>query len=85
MSINKQGEGELHINVIEGNMNDVDGVVGYNPGKDNQKGYFTGLIDISMANFLGTGRKIEAYWEKKDLKTQQLRLLHGITSSPPPG
>lgn len=74
--INSNGEGELVINVDEGNMNNFDGVVGYNPGQTNQKGYFTGLIDITLANFMGTGRRIEAYWEKKTQKTQQLRFRY---------
>ncbi len=73
LMLNEAGQGELILRVVEGNMNHFDGVIGYNPSRINEKGYFTGLIDISLSNFLGTGRKIEAYWEKKDIKTQQLK------------
>ena len=74
--INSEGNGELLIKVVEGNMNKIDGVLGYNPGTELKKGFFTGLIDISLANVLGSGRKIETYWEKKDLKTQQLKFRY---------
>ncbi|MEE4311102.1 MAG: BamA/TamA family outer membrane protein [candidate division KSB1 bacterium] len=74
--INEKGETELIIRLTEGSMNDVDGVIGYNPGTNDRKGYFTGLIDVSLANFLGTGRKIDTYWEKKDQETQQLRFRY---------
>ncbi len=75
--LNSQGKGELLINVEEGNMNNVDGVVGYNPPNQNlEKGYFTGLIDISLANLMGTGRQIDAFWEKKDRKSQQLKFRY---------
>ncbi|MBD3287996.1 BamA/TamA family outer membrane protein [candidate division KSB1 bacterium] len=75
--LNSQGKGELIIEVEEGNMNNVDGVAGYNPAsQNNQSGYFTGLIDISLANLMGTGRQIDAFWEKKDRKSQQLRFRY---------
>lgn len=77
ITLNSQGKGELVINVEEGNMNNVDGVVGYNPpNQNNEKGYFTGLIDISLANLMGTGRQIDAFWEKKDQKSQQLKFRY---------
>jgi len=74
--VNSTGKGELLLRVAEGNMNNIDVVVGYNPGVTNQKGYFTGLINISLTNLLGTGRQIDAYWEKKDLKSQQLKFRY---------
>ncbi|MBN1154380.1 BamA/TamA family outer membrane protein [candidate division KSB1 bacterium] len=74
--INSKGEGELVLYVEEGNMNSFDGVLGYNPGGTNEKGFFTGLVDIALANFMGTGRRVEAYWEKKTQKTQQLRFRY---------
>ncbi len=74
--MNSKGQGELILSVEEGNMNNFDGVIGYNPGQTNEQGYFTGLADVTLANFLGTGRRIEAYWEKKTPKTQQLRLRY---------
>jgi len=65
--------GGLLIRVKEGNASTFDGVLGYNPGTGDEKGYFTGLLDISLGNVLGTGRSLLAHWEKRDQKTQELR------------
>jgi len=66
-------EGGLLLRVEEGNASRFDGVVGYNPGTGEEKGYFTGLIDISLGNLLGTGRSLLAHWQKRDQKTQDLK------------
>ena len=50
----------------EGRTSMVNGVVGYNPAQGNQEGYITGLIDFSAANLLGTGRRIDARWHRRD-------------------
>lgn len=63
--------GILQINVEEGNASKVDGLLGYNPGTDLSPGYFTGLIDLTLGNLLGTGRAIEVHWQKRDRKTQE--------------
>ncbi len=59
------------IPVTEGNATTFDGVIGYvpEPGKtrfNNQKGYFTGLLNFSFENLFGTGRKLKIFWEKSD-------------------
>jgi len=60
--------------VEEGNPNSLDGVVGYNPpASEKDAGYFTGRIQFSFKNLLGTGRHLEAYWEKKDQYSQAMR------------
>ncbi len=69
-----QGHGLLVVTVTEANPNQLNAVLGYNPGATNQeKGYFTGLIDVAFGNLLGTGRSVEAYWQKKDRRSQELR------------
>ena len=61
----------------EGNPNQLNAVFGYNPSTDvNKKGYITGLIDIGFTNLLGTGRIVEAYWRKKDQKSQELKFRY---------
>ncbi len=72
--LDKSGHGYLVFNVKEGNPNQLNAVLGYNPATSNQgKGYLTGLIDVAFRNLLGTGRVVEAYWQKKDRRSQELR------------
>ncbi|MBN2088501.1 BamA/TamA family outer membrane protein [candidate division KSB1 bacterium] len=70
--IKEDGRSGLLITVQEGNANQFDGVVGYTPGTITRKGYFTGLLNLSLGNLLGTGRKVSANWQKKDRQSQSL-------------
>ncbi len=63
----------LKVPVVEGRTNIVDGVLGYQPATEARKGYFTGLLDLSFRNLLGTGRKVEAKWSRRDPTSSQLR------------
>ncbi|HEX9973349.1 MAG TPA: BamA/TamA family outer membrane protein, partial [bacterium] len=73
--LDPQGHGVLLVNVKEGNPNQLNAVLGYNPATNNrEKGYITGLIDVAFRNLLGTGRVVEAFWQKKDQRSQELRL-----------
>jgi outer membrane protein assembly factor BamA len=77
IKIDQKGRGLLFIKVKEGNPNQLNAVFGYNPSTDiNKKGYITGLIDIGFINLLGTGRVVEAYWRKKDQKSQELKFRY---------
>ena len=68
------GKGLLFVRVKESNPNQLNAVFGYNPKTtNNSKGYVTGLIDVAFKNLLGTGRALEAYWRKKDQRSQELR------------
>lgn len=69
-------EGGLLLRVEEGQSSRFDGVVGYTPGSGEVKGYFTGLVDISLGNLLGTGRTLYAHWQKKDRQTQDISLRY---------
>jgi outer membrane protein assembly factor BamA len=69
-------QGGLLIRVKEGNSSRFDGVVGYNPATETQAGYLTGLVDISIGNLLGTGRTVQAHWQKRDRKTQNLMFYY---------
>ncbi len=62
------------LKVVEGNTNTFDGVIGYVPAQQGQSGYFTGLIDISMLNLFGTGRKFRAKWNQETKLTQELEI-----------
>jgi outer membrane protein insertion porin family len=63
----------LRIPLREGRTNRIDGVVGYQPGSDVQEGYFTGLVDLSFRNLMGTGRLVEASWSRRDPLSSRLR------------
>ncbi len=62
------------VKVAEGNTNTFDGVIGYMPAQLGQSGYFTGMIDISMLNLFGTGRKFRAMWHQETKLTQELEI-----------
>jgi outer membrane protein assembly factor BamA len=62
------------VRVVDGNTNTFDGVIGYVPSQLGQSGYFTGMIDISMLNLFGTGRKFRAMWHQETKLTQQLEV-----------
>ncbi len=69
-----QDKANITLRVKEGNSSTIDGVVGYNPSKrEGVSGYFTGRLQFAFRNLLGTGRFLEAYWEKKDETSQAMR------------
>ncbi len=75
--IDDYGNGILFIRVKESNPNQLNAVFGYNPKtSSNSRGYITGLIDVAFRNLLGTGRVLEAYWSKKDQRSQELRFRY---------
>lgn len=72
-----KNETVLLIKVEEGNTNTFDGIIGYVPSTDSTgSGYFTGLINLSLRNLFGTGRRLDARWEKEVRTTQELELSY---------
>ncbi|MEO8211085.1 MAG: POTRA domain-containing protein [bacterium] len=67
-----KNESGLLIEVTEGNTNTFDGILGYIPPFGDQKGYFTGLVNVSFRNLFGTGRKVEAKYQQEVEETQEL-------------
>lgn len=75
--LDHQGRGNLVFRLKEGNPNQLQAVLGYNPGAGLQaKGYLTGVVDVAMGNLLGTGRTLAAYWSRKDPRSQELRFRY---------
>lgn len=72
----EDGRGKVIVELAEGSYNRFDGVVGYNPGADGRGGFFTGFLDFSFGNLFGTGRQIDAHWERRTEKTQNLQLRY---------
>jgi len=68
--------GGLLIRVQEGPTNTFDGVAGYVPGSGNERGFLTGMVNIGMRNLFGTGRKMNARWQREDRLSQELALRY---------
>ncbi|MCC6866013.1 MAG: BamA/TamA family outer membrane protein [Ignavibacteria bacterium] len=72
-----KNETVLLIKVKEGNTNTFDGIIGYVPPNQNEdKGYFTGFVNLSIRNLFGTGRKVEARFKKEVKTTQELEISY---------
>lgn len=75
--INSKGEGVLVIEVKEKQTNNFDGIIGYIPRtKENEKGYITGLVNISLRNLFGSGRAAALRWNKFDRNSQELEIKY---------
>ncbi len=65
----------LLVQVVEGNQNNFDGVLGYIPSnRSGESGYVTGLVNISLRNLFGTGRKLSARWYQENRSSQETEL-----------
>ncbi len=73
-------EAIIKLEIVEGNPNTFDGIIGYqppqNPNNPNDAGFFTGLINISLQNMFGTGRRLDVKWLKPNQFTQDTRLRY---------
>lgn len=74
--ITEEGRGGVLLTVRERKASAIDGVLGYNPATGTQKGYLTGLLDLSLGNMFGTARALQARWQKRDQKTQELHFTY---------
>ncbi|MDP2363105.1 MAG: BamA/TamA family outer membrane protein [Ignavibacteria bacterium] len=75
--ISSKTEGILLIEVKEKNTNNFDGIIGYiPPGKNENSGYVTGLVNISLRNLFGTGRAAAIKWNKYNRNSQELDLKY---------
>ena len=69
--------GVLLITVTERQTNNFDGIIGYiPPSNDNEPGYITGLVNVSLRNLFGTGRAAAIRWRKIDRNSQELELRY---------
>jgi outer membrane protein assembly factor BamA len=75
--LNSENYGVLQINVKERNTNNFDGVIGYIPPQnDDESGYVTGLVNITLRNIFGTGRAATISWQKLTRVSQELQLKY---------
>ncbi len=65
----------LLVRVVEGNQNNFDGMLGYVPSSASDgSGYITGLVNISLRNLFGTGRKLSVRWYQETKSSQETEL-----------
>ncbi|QQS35165.1 MAG: BamA/TamA family outer membrane protein [Ignavibacteriales bacterium] len=75
--LDKDNNGVLLINIKEKQTNNFDGIIGYIPGtKAGEKGYITGLVNVSLRNLFGTGRAAAVRWQQYDRFSQELELKY---------
>lgn len=75
--VNSKNEGVLKIIVKEKETNNFDGVVGYVPSSNSdEKGFFTGYVNISLRNLLGTGRAAAVRWLQENRNSQELEVRY---------
>jgi outer membrane protein insertion porin family len=75
--LDRDNKGVLLINVKEKNTNNFDGIIGYvPPAADNESGFLTGLVNVTLRNIFGTGRAAAIRWQKLDRETQELELKY---------
>ncbi len=61
----------LLIHVEEGNPNTLDGLIGYQPSSSAQdRGSFTGLLNVVFRNIFGTGRRFSLRWQPNPTTTE---------------
>jgi outer membrane protein insertion porin family len=84
--ITESEQAGLSVRIVEGNQNSFDGVLGYVPSNHSgESGSITGLINISLRNLFGTGRKLSARWyqENKDSRETELHYFEPWIASYP--
>lgn len=74
---NSKEKGVLKILVKEKETNSFDGIAGYVPSSNqNESGYFTGFVNMSMRNLFGTGRSALFRWQQENRSSQELEIRY---------
>lgn len=69
--------GGMKLRVEEANTNLFDGIIGYQPPRTpGESGYLIGLVHLSFRNIFGTGRKLDARWERASQDVQEIELRY---------
>jgi outer membrane protein insertion porin family len=65
----------IKLDLIEGNTNVFDGILGYQPPvPPEESGFLTGMMSISLKNLFGSGRRLGMRWQRPNNFTQELRV-----------
>lgn len=75
--INPDKQGVLLIEVKEKQTNNFDGIIGYIPAiKEGEKGYVTGLVNVTLRNLFGTGRAAAFHWQQFNRFSQDIEIKY---------
>lgn len=73
----QNGSKTLIINLEESSANRMQGIIGYIPeGPGGSDGYLTGSLKFGFGNLFGSGRILNASWDKEDVDTEELKLSY---------
>jgi outer membrane protein insertion porin family len=73
--LTEKEQGGLLVRVVEGNHNNFDGVLGYVPSnREGESGDITGLVNVSLRNLFGTGRKLSFRWFQENQNSKETEL-----------
>jgi outer membrane protein assembly factor BamA len=76
LELHDNGSGRLIIELQEGSANKFDGILGYNPATSDNNGFISGFVNLEFGNLFGTGREVDANWERRSENSQQFRLRY---------
>jgi outer membrane protein insertion porin family len=75
--VDSDNKGVLVVNIKDRQTNNFDGIIGYiPPSGDEDSGFLTGLVNISLRNLFGTGRAVAFRWRKIDRFSQELEFKY---------
>lgn len=74
--LTNENKGVLKISVKEKKTNSFDGIIGYVPSSQFEKGYFTGFLNLSFENLFGTGRFFKFRWQQLSKASQDIDLKY---------
>ena len=68
---NNETNAGIFFEIVEKKYSTIDGIIAYSPNQNN-KNYFSGLINYGNLNLLGTGRKLNLKWQRENEYTQEI-------------
>jgi outer membrane protein insertion porin family len=69
----------LKMNYEQGPSTSFDGIIGYIPppvNEPDQEGFFSGLINLSVRNLFGTGRRLDVFWRKPNRLSEEFSIKY---------
>ncbi|MCH6574591.1 MAG: BamA/TamA family outer membrane protein, partial [Bacteroidetes bacterium] len=67
----------LVVELVESNANRLNGIIGFIPeDRNGQGGFITGLLEFNFGNLFGSGRELDAHWEKIDRNSEEINLSY---------
>lgn len=64
------------VDLVERQVNQGEGVIGYVPRRGETKGYFNGYVRLRFNNLFGGGRRIGVYWNKPQQEREDIELSY---------